>query len=399
MGKITELDQSGAGMLRLVDGTGIDSMMSVGDTGPKKPWHYTYNQDMIKLLAQDTKITSKQVNEVAGLDWNVYQTPAYICLGQGMPHPAGEIEPVIDELGIVNPAASADVTFKLVGTQREQGKTPVPDYYLNVRDDIHRVVGIVKKRYRIFQNVEAPIFLDNLVDSGDALYETAGSLHGGSQVFWLMRLPEGVEVAGDPREKLETYLLLTNSHDGSTSIVVAVVTIRVVCQNTLAWSLKTAIRTMKVKHTESAKERFMEARRSLELGFTYQKELAEIGDKMVNKTFSDEDFKKFLDSLVPTPEPNKTTGKDGKITITNQRGITMADNTKGLITQVYYNNETQTNIKGTLWGAVQACQFHADHQSISRETDDSSKDENRFKRLTSGQNLGSEAFAKALALV
>lgn len=382
MGKITELDQSGAGMLRLVDGTGIDSMMSVGDTGPKKPWHYTYNQDMIKLLAQDTKITSKQVNEVAGLDWNVYQTPAYIAVGG---------DPNIFEDGY---ADLAGVQMKLVGTVREKGKAPVPDYYLNVRDDIHRVVGIVKKRYRIFQNVEAPIFLDNLVDSGDALYETAGSLHGGSQVFWLMRLPEGVEVAGDPREKLETYLLLTNSHDGSTSIVVAVVTIRVVCQNTLAWSLKSAIRTMKVKHTESAKDRFMEARRSLELGFTYQKELAEIGDQMVNKTFSDEDFKKFLDSLVPTPE---AVVKDNKVT--NQRGITMADNTKGLITQVYFNNETQTNIKGTLWGAVQACQFHADHQSINRATDDSSKDENRFKRLTSGQNIGSEAFTKALALV
>lgn len=389
MGKVTELDQSGAGMLRLVDGTGIDSMMSVGDTGPKKPWHYAKNADMIKLLAQDTKITSKEVNEVAGLDWNVYQTPAYIYV------PNGEGEAPVGEDGFVqNDAGGVINHFKLVGTQREQGKAPVPDYYLNVRDDIHRVVGIVKKRYRIFQNVEAPIFLDNLVDSGDALYETAGSLHGGSQVFWLMRLPEGVEVAGDPREKLETYLLLTNSHDGSTSIVVAVVTIRVVCQNTLAWSLKSAIRTMKVKHTESAKDRFMEARRSLELGFTYQKELAEIGDQMVNKTFSDEDFKKFLDSLVPTPEP---VVKDNKVT--NQRGITMADNTKGLITQVYFNNETQTNIKGTLWGAVQACQFHADHQSINRATDDSSKDENRFKRLTSGQNIGSEAFTKALALV
>lgn len=138
----------------------------------------------------------------------------------------------------------------------------------------------------------------------------------------------------------------------------------------------------------------MEARRSLELGFTYQAELAQIGDQMVNTSFSEEEFKKFLDSLVPTPEP---VVKDNKVT--NQRGITMADNTKGQITTIYYQNETQKNIQGTLWGAVQACQFYADHMSINRNTDDSSADENRFKRLTSGQNLGSEAFAKALALV
>ena len=359
-------------------------MMAVG----KSPWHYTYNQDMIKLLDDGAKVTSKEINEVAGIDWNVYQTPAFIYVGE---------EPSINVRGFVQSFetnAAHDKGFKLVGTQREKDKLPVPDYYLNVRDDIHRVIGVVKKRYRIFQNVEAPIFLDNLVDSGDACYETAGSLHGGSQVWWLMKMPEGVSVAGDPREKLETYLLLTNSHDGSTSIVVAVVTIRVVCQNTLAWSLRSAIRSMKVKHTESAKDRFMEARRTLELGFTYQAELAEIGNQMANTSFSDAEFQKFLDSLVPTPEPIV---KDGKTT--NQRGITMAQNTKGTITQIYFNNDTQKNIEGTLWGAVQACQYYSDHMSISRNTDDSSAEENRFKRLTSGQNLGSEAFTKALALV
>lgn len=380
--KANELDGNGAGLLRGIHGEALDSMAAVG----KPPWHYSYNEEMVRLHDEGTKITSRQVNEAAGLDWNVYQTPAFI-------YPGELAEAKIDNDGYV---IESDISraFKLVGTQRVEGEVPVPDYYLNVRDDIHRVVGVVKKRYRIFQNVEAPIFLDNLVDSGDALYETAGSLHGRSQTWWLMKLPEDVSVAGDPREKIETYLLLTNSHDGSTSIVVAVVTIRVVCQNTLAWSLNNAIRSMKIRHTESAKDRFMEARRTLELGFTYQAELLKIGDQMVNTSFSDEEFQAFLDSLVPTPEP---TVKDNKIT--NQRGITMAKNAKGLITSVYYNNETQKNIKGTLWGAVQACQFYSDHMSISRNTDDSSAEENRFKRLTSGANLGSEAFARATVLI
>lgn len=382
MGKTSELDTNGAGMLRAISGEALDSMMAVG----KAPWHYSYNEDMIRLHDEGAKITSKQVNEAAGLDWNVYQTPAFI-------YPGALAEAKTDLNGYV---IESDISqaFKLVGTQRVEGEVPVPDYYLNVRDDIHRVVGVVKKRYRIFQNAEAPIFLDNLVDSGDALYETAGSLHGGSQAWWLMKLPEGITIAGDPREKIETYILLTNSHDGSTSIVVAVVPIRVVCQNTLAWSLQSAVRSMKIKHTESAKEQFMEARKTLELGFSYQAELAELGDKLANTSFNEDEFKAFLDSLVPTPE---SVIKDNKVT--NQRGITMAQNTKGTITQIYFNNETQKNIEGTLWGAVQACQYYADHLSISRTTDDSSANENRFKRLTSGQNLGTEAFDKALALV
>ena len=364
-------------MVREAAGHGVDSMLAVG----QPPWHYAVNSDMIALREASANVTSNEVNEAAGLTWSVYQTPAYIAVGR---NPSFGLD------GYVT-GQDVNVSFKLVGTAREQGNPPVPDYYLNVRDDIHRVIGVVKKRYRVFQNVEAPILLDNLVDSGDAIYETAGSLHGGSQVWWLMKLPEGVSVGGDPREKLETYILLTNSHDGSTSIVVAVVTIRVVCQNTLAWSLSNALRSMKIRHTESSREQFMEARRTLELGFTYQNELLAIGDRMINTSFSDDGFRAFLDSLIPTPEP---VVKDNKVT--NQRGITMAKNTKGAISRIYRDNDTQKNIEGTLWGAVQACQFYSDHLAINRNTDDATADENRFKRLTSGANLGSKAFAQAL---
>jgi phage/plasmid-like protein (TIGR03299 family) len=378
--KVHDLDDSGAGMHRDGNGNPLDSMIAVG----KPPWHYSYNADMIRLHDEGTKITSKQVNEAAGLDWNVYQTPAFIYPGA-----LAEAKTDLDGYVIESDISQA---FKLVGTQRVEGEGLVPDYYLNVRDDIHRVVGVVKKRYRIFQNAEAPVFLDNLVDSGDAIYETAGSLHGGSQAWWLMKLPKGITIAGDPREKIETYILLTNSHDGSTSIVVAVVPIRVVCQNTLAWSLQSAVRSMKIKHTESAKEQFMEARKTLELGFSYQAELAELGDQLANTSFSEEEFQKLLDALVPTPA---AVVKENKVM--NQRGITMAFNTKAMITRIYYGHSTQTHLIGTLWGVVQACQYYSDHLSISRTTDDASPEENRFKRLTLGQTLGSHALATALA--
>jgi phage/plasmid-like protein (TIGR03299 family) len=374
-----ELDQNGAGLHRSVGGVGVDSMLAVGTA----PWHYAHNADLVRLFEADARVRSAEVNAAAGIDWGVYQTPAFVYLGD---HAALRVDASGHALNAV------PSSFKLVGTQRKKDEAPVPDYYLNVRDDIDRVVGIVRKRYRVFQNLEAPRFLDNLVDSGDATYETAGSLHGGSQVWWLMKLPEGVSVAGDPREKLETYLLLTNSHDGSTSIVVAVVTIRVVCQNTLAWSLNKALRTMKVRHTESAKEQFMEARRSLDLGFTYQAELAEVADRMVHTAFSEGEFQTFLNSLVPTPKP---IAKDGRVT--NQRGMTMAQNTKASISRIYHDHPSQQAIAGTLWGAVQAVQFHSDHRTISRNTDDSTPEENRFKRLTTTANLGGEGFAKALA--
>ena len=65
-------------------------------------------------------------------------------------------------------------------------------------------------------------------------FETAGSLHGGRRVWVLATLPDHVEVGGDP---VRPYVLLMNSHDGSTAVIAATTPIRVVCQNTLNWGL------------------------------------------------------------------------------------------------------------------------------------------------------------------
>jgi hypothetical protein len=63
----SELDRSGAGRLRDAKRNGLDSMLAVGTP----PWHYAQNEDLIRLQAEGTKVTSKQVNGLAGLDWSV----------------------------------------------------------------------------------------------------------------------------------------------------------------------------------------------------------------------------------------------------------------------------------------------------------------------------------------
>jgi len=61
-------------------------------------------------------------------------------------------------------------------------------------------------------------------------FETVGSLNGGRRVWVLATLPEYIEVGGDP---VRPYVLLMNSHDGSTAVIAATTPVRVVCQNTL----------------------------------------------------------------------------------------------------------------------------------------------------------------------
>ena len=78
-------------------------------------------------------------------------------------------------------------------------------------------------------------------------FETAGSLHGGRRVWVLAQLPEHIEVGGDP---VRPYVLLMNSHDGSTAVIAASTPIRVVCQNTLNWGLERARQKYSIRHTE-----------------------------------------------------------------------------------------------------------------------------------------------------
>jgi hypothetical protein len=90
------------------------------------------------------------------------------------------------------------------------------------------VLGIVGDRYRIVQNHEAFQFVDQLIGS-QLQFETAGSLCGGRRVWVLARLPEQIEVGGDP---VRPFVLLMNSHDGSTAVIAATTPVRLVCQNT-----------------------------------------------------------------------------------------------------------------------------------------------------------------------
>jgi Domain of unknown function (DUF932) len=112
------------------------------------------------------------------------------------------------------------------------------------------VLGVVGDRYRIVQNDEAFQFVDQLI--GSAMhFETAGRLHGGRQVWVLARLPEHIEVGGDP---VRCYVLLLNSHDGTTAVVAASTPVRVVCQNTLNWALTRAHQRYSIRHTEKIRE-------------------------------------------------------------------------------------------------------------------------------------------------
>ena len=105
--------------------------------------------------------------------------PAWHQLGHGdrdRRRPAPRLSASQDWIGASSNGRSGLSTRTITATE-----AGIPDTVANVRTDTKAVLGVVGKRYRVFQNHEAFDFMDGLVGDKLAMYETAGSLHGGKR--------------------------------------------------------------------------------------------------------------------------------------------------------------------------------------------------------------------------
>jgi len=216
----------------------------------------------------DEALDSKEALTAAGLDWKVEQRPIYtadfVC-------------------------ASGNVY-----TTSEQ---IISNYKANIRDIDGAVLGVVTDRYKIVQNEEAFAFTDALIGEG-VRYETAGSLQGGRRVWILGKLPKRYVIAG---ERIEPYMVFSNSHDGSAAIKVAMTPIRVVCQNTLNLALSQAKRSWSAKHTGGVHNRMHEARHTIGLAHKYMENLGREFDNLSRIKLSDAKVMEFINELIPLP--------------------------------------------------------------------------------------------------
>lgn len=320
----------------------------------KPPWWINGEgmKEHAVVLPEGQKMYASDVNEIAGLNWAVEKVPAYV--GRG-----------VDDNG--------EPCFEVV-----------PREYWTIRADTGTVLGRVGENYRVYQNEDAPQFLNYLVDSGEAFFDTAGSLFNNKVVWWLMKLPGDIIVAGDERERTERYIAFRNSHDGSGSITVAYVLLRIVCANTLAWAFAKAPRTFNVRHTENMNNRVADAKKALEIAYKYDEKYQEQAERLLDYQLTDEKIYSWLDQLVPV--------KDEKGEPLEGRGLTIANNTRSSILGLYAHAPNLNHLPMSAYRFVQAVEEHSQHAAVFRNTQVASAWENRFKKVIDGKTLGAEAY-------
>jgi len=174
------------------------------------------------------------------------------------------------------------------------------------------ILGVVGERYRILQNEELFDFGDALLDGGGR-WETAGSIKGGRQVFGSLALeretvldPSGVE------DKINSYLLVNTSHDGSIAIQASVTPVRVVCANTLNLALgsgvgrnRTVKQSYKIRHTQTASGKIQAAREALGLANAYMDEFDLVAKAMIETQITQDKFMEIVLKAYPRPEEDK----------------------------------------------------------------------------------------------
>ena len=324
----------------------VENMFYVGN---ETPWHG---------LGKSIKYapTSEEAIKIAGLDWDVVPKPIY------------------DEFGV-----------------------EIPGFKVNQRSSDHKNLGIVTNRYKVVQNREAFAFTDALLGEG-VTYETAGSLASGKRVWMLARLEDRMMTD----EKMENYLVFTNTHDGTGAVRVACTSVRVVCQNTLNLALRKASRHWSCAHKGDIQSKLDEARYTLESAERYMEALEEEFGELKLKKVSETQVRQMTDKLLELEfnslfKKAVKTGKvvDFKAALQQQKFEEKLNRKRNDILDIYFDKPDLKDTEHSAFRFVNAVSDYATHTDDHKET--RNYRENLFMRTIDGHPLIDTAYQLALA--
>lgn len=234
--------------------------------------------------------------------------PAFMYYGEAPWHRTGHKldAPATAEEAIV--AAGLDYQISLTDVATVDGMM-VPRTKAVVRYDNQTVLGVVSDRYVPVQNRQAFGFLDAVVADNGLRYHTAGALGRGEKIFLLAKLPGHLRVK-QTEDVVDKYLLLSNSHDGSSALRVLFTPVRVVCQNTLSMALRQGSgQGVSIRHNGDLAAKIRDAQRVLGLATRFYDDAQSKIDRLASLSPTQAQLDSYFRVLYPDPPDGEDGGK------------------------------------------------------------------------------------------
>lgn len=290
--------------------------------------------------------TSQEVMETAKLDWHVDKCK----LVARMPFRLGKDYSDVTEDGNIRDgfAYGGDIYRDVDGA------------YATYRTDLNIPLGLVKSKYHVVQNEDAFAFFDEVVGKDQAQYQYAGAFGQGHKIFVTAKIPVETRVDKDP---INNYLVFSNNHDGGGSVSIMFTPIRVFCTNCLTFGTNKADSYIRIKHTESAKEKLDNGARILKIACEYAISAQDVYQALYKVNIKDEQVLEYICGLIlSADEYIKVMQYDAKRGFEKIRQVNfMALEATGISTRkanqiatmydYYFNGVAQQEIVGNLWGA------------------------------------------------
>jgi len=278
---------------------GVAQMAYAGE----KPWHGLGTE-----VSND--LTPEQMMVKAGLDWTVHEVESFVEFdGQRIP----------------------------------TGQKSL------IRSSDRKVLTNVGEGWNPVQNQEAFNFFAEYVAAGDMEMNTAGSLKGGRNVFALAKVKESFTILGDDR--VDSYLLFSNPHEYGKAIDVRFTGIRVVCNNTLTFSLNSASKNyVKLNHRTKFDADMVKEQMGIAHGkFAKYKEAAEF---LSSKRFTVESLLEYYNDVFPH-------------TFNKEKEVKTAEDLSRNAKAAWEVLETQPGAQfgeGSWWQALNSVTYMTDHK-------------------------------------
>ena len=282
-----------------------------GDTMPvtdadlrNAPWRTAGS--WVNLDAQH--VSAADALALAGLDWEVVHTELTAS--------------VITEHGVTN--------------------VPVLDKRATTRvnsDGSASVLGITSPTYSIVQNRDSADLIDGITYEAGAIIDSAGEIKGGKRIYVAARMPETVSVGKiDP---VDTFLLITNGHDGTHGLSVEIKHLRLLCTNGMTGWARFA--SMTLRHTSRMDVRVEQIRQTMGLVYKEAAGFSTWAEGLLDNAITDRQFDQIIQAAFPVLTDDDAT----------ERQVNAAQRTRDALHSIW-SGPTQENIHGTAWGAYQA---------------------------------------------